>query len=305
MRLLLVVNPAAAGGKTLRQLPAVLRALAAAGHDTVVERTRDIAHGEELGRRATAEGRVAVAFGGDGLVGRVAGAVAAAGGTLAVLPGGRGNDFARVLRLPRDPVAAAATLSSARLARLDIGAVDGTSFVGIASVGFDSVVQEIAAATTVPLGRLVYLYGTVRAVAGWQPATFQITLDGVRRELTGWSVAVANSGVYGGGMRLAPDADLTDGQLDVVTTARTGRLTLLRVLPKVFSGRHVHEPSVAVRRASRIRIEADRPFTVFADGDPVGRLPCEVRVHPGALGTLVPSDWPGPSVPYVRQPPTG
>lgn len=305
MRLLLVVNPAAAGGKTLRHLPAVVAALEGAGHDTVVAHTRDIAHAEELGRRAAAEAQVAVAFGGDGLVGRVAGAVAAAGGTLAVLPGGRGNDFARVLGVPRDPATAAAGLASARLARLDLGEVDGTSFLGIASLGFDSVVQQIAAQTRLPLGQLVYLYATLRAVVRWQPATFRVTLDGAAHSVTGWSVAVANSGVYGGGMRLAPGADLSDGQLDVVTTARTGRLKLLRVLPKVFAGTHLREPSVRVARAARIGIEADRPFTVYADGDPVGELPCAVRVHPGALPILVPPTWPGPTTGFdPTAPPT-
>ena len=113
-------------------------------------------------------------------------------------------------------------------------------------------------------------------------------VDGERRTFTGWSVAVANSGVYGGGMRLAPEASLEDGLLDVVATAAIGRVAFLRALPKVFRGTHVHEPSVSVRTALEVTLAADRPFRVFADGDPVGVLPCTVTVLPGAVRVLLP-----------------
>lgn len=284
----LVVNPSAGGGRTLRALAGVEAALHRAGHDLTVSLTRDLDHAADLAAEAAAGGRVAVAFGGDGLVGRMAGAVAAAGGTLGVLPGGRGNDFVRVLGIPRQPVAACRVLSDGAPVKVDLGEVDGRSFVGIASLGFDSVVQEIANTTRLPLGQLVYLYGTLRGVVGWRPATYTLRLDSEDLTVRGWSVAVSNSGVYGGGMRLAPDASLLDGQLDVVLTLRTGRLTLLSVLPRVFSGRHVRHPMVQVRQARVVRVDADRPFRVFADGDPVGETPCEISVRPGALEVLAP-----------------
>ncbi len=107
--------------------------------------------------------------------------------------------------------------------------------------------------------------------------------------VTGWSVAVANSGRYGGGMRLAPDASVEDGLLDVVTTSATSRRTFLRALPKVFTGTHVDEPSVSVRRATTVELAADRPFRVFADDDPVATLPCTITVRKGALRVVLPS----------------
>jgi YegS/Rv2252/BmrU family lipid kinase len=285
----LVVNPAAGGGRALRSLAAVEAALHRAGHDLTVTLTRDLDHAAELAAQAGAADRVAVAFGGDGLVGRMAGAVAAGGGTLGVLPGGRGNDFARALGISRHPVAACRVLAEGTAARVDLGEVGGRSFVGIASLGFDSVVQEIAHSTRLPLGRLVYVYGTLRGVIGWRPATYSLRLDDREVELTGWSVAVANSGVYGGGMRMAPEASLVDGLLDVVTTSRTGRLTLLSVLPRVFSGTHVRHPMVAVQRAEVVGVCSDRPFRVFADGDPVGETPCEIRIRAGVLEVLAPA----------------
>ena len=292
-RLQLVVNPSAGRGRASSLLPAVEAALRGAGHNLVVTPTTSLAHADALARRAVADDRVAVAMGGDGTIGRVAGTVAATGGVLGVLPGGRGNDFCRAAGLPQNAVAACAVLSSGVERAVDLGVVTSatgeTAFLGIASIGFDSDVQERVLSSPARLGRLVYLYGSLAAVASWRHAVFTCTTDGTPLVVRGWSVAVANSGVYGGGMRLAPDASLTDGELDVVTSAATGRLTFLRALPKVFRGTHVDEPTVAVHRARTVGLDADRPFRVFADGDPVGTLPATVTVRPGAVRVVLPA----------------
>jgi YegS/Rv2252/BmrU family lipid kinase len=286
VRLQLVVNPAAGGGRAAKLLPAVQAALG--GHDLVVSPTRSLEHADELAAAAVADDRVVVAMGGDGIVGRVAGAVAAAGGVLGVVPGGRGNDFCRSVGIPQDAVAACAVLTSGVETPVDLGYAGGVAFIGIASVGFDSAVQERVLRSRLPFGQLIYLYGSLATVFSWKPATFRCEVDGAPVSVTGWSVAVANSGMYGGGMKLAPTASVTDGLLDVVTTSATSRLTFLRALPKVFKGTHVDEPSVTVRTASTVTLDADRPFRVFADGDPVATLPCQITVQPGALRVLLP-----------------
>jgi YegS/Rv2252/BmrU family lipid kinase len=292
-RLQLVVNPSAGGGHAAKVLPSVEAALRGAGHDVVVTPTRSLDHADELAGQALDDERVVVAMGGDGIVGRVAGTVSARGGLLGVLPGGRGNDFCRAVDIPRDPVAACAVLSDGRERALDLGVVtpaegDEAVFLGIASVGFDSAVQERVLLSRVPLGQLVYLYGTLATVLSWQHAVFSCTVDGAPLEVRGWSVAVSNSGMYGGGMRLAPDASMEDGELDVVTSAATSRRRFLRGLPKVFAGTHVSEPTVEVRRACTVELSADRHFRVFADGDPIATLPCTVSVRPSALRVLLP-----------------
>jgi len=286
VRLQLVVNPTAGGGRAAKRLPDVERALAR--HDLVVTPTRSLEHADELVAEAVADDRVVVAMGGDGLVGRVAGAVAAANGVMAALPGGRGNDFCRMLGIPSDPVAACALVSGGVPTKVDLAEANGVPFVGIASIGFDSDVQERVLRTKVPLGELVYLYGALATVFSWKHATFQVVVDGEAKELHGWSVAVANSGYYGGGMHIAPDASVTDGALDVVSTSATSRRHFLSTLPKVFKGTHVSDPCVSVRRGATVQLSADRPFRVFADGDPVADLPCTITVRPGALTLLLP-----------------
>lgn len=289
----LVVNPRAGAGRARRALPAVERALRRAGHDVRSTTTRDLAHAGDLAAAAVADGRVAVAFGGDGLVGRVAGVVARDGGLLGVLPGGRGNDFARSVGIPGRAVAACRVLTHGVLHAVDLGDVAGRAFLGVASAGVDGLVQERAA--RLPLGRLSYAAAALGAVAGWQPVTFRVVADGRPHEVTGWSCAAANSGVYGGGMRLAPHASLTDGLLDVVTVGATSRPAFVRAVPRLFRGSHLGLPTVQVRRAVVVELAAadpGRPLTLWADGEPVGALPCRVTVRPGALRVLLPHDTP-------------
>ncbi len=287
-RLLLIVNPSAGGGRTMRTLPAVEAALAAWGADVRVEHTRKLEDADALVAEAVREARVPVAFGGDGLAGRVAGAAADADVPAALLPGGRGNDFLRALGAPRDPALAAAALAGAQERRLDLGMANGRAFLGIASLGFDSDVQVLANATRLPLGSQVYTYAALRTLSSWRHARFTLEADGVGRSLRGWSVAAANSPYYGGGMRYAPDAALDDGLLDVVLAAATSRLRFLQMLPRVFSGRHIEDPHVEVLRARRVTVDADRPFAVYADGDPVATLPATLTVRPKALRLLTP-----------------
>ncbi len=289
MKASLIVNPSAGGGRAGRLLADVQAELARHGVEHHVEQTRSLDHARELTQAATAAGEVSLAFGGDGLIGAVASELKDSTGVLGVLPGGRGNDFARVLGISQDPVAACAVISGGVMKELDLGQVGEKIFIGIASCGFDSVANRIANETRVVRGNLVYAYGALRALAGWKPATFEVTLDGgPPRKVTGYTVAAANSRAYGGGMLLAPDASLEDGMLDVVMIEHVPKLRFLRLLPTVFKGEHVKQPNVVIERAREVSISAGRPFTMYADGDPIDELPVTVRALPRAVRVIVP-----------------
>jgi YegS/Rv2252/BmrU family lipid kinase len=284
----LIVNPSAGGGRAARLLPGVERALRGHGLAYRVKRTASLPHARALARAALERGEVAAAMGGDGLLGAVAGELRSTDGVLGVLPGGRGNDFARKLGIGSDPAAACAVLAGGREARVDVAEVGGRPYLGIASAGFDSDVQEIANATRLPLGRLVYLYATLRALRAWRPARWDVVVDGEAHAFRGYSVAVANSGVYGGGMYLVPQAALDDGLLDVVLLGDKPRARFLVTLPRVFRGTHVDDPQLVLLRGREVAFAADRPFVAFADGDPAAPLPVTVRVAHRALRVLVP-----------------
>jgi YegS/Rv2252/BmrU family lipid kinase len=284
----LIVNPSAGAGRAAHLLPAVEAALRGLGLTFSVERTRSMEHARQLARTARDAGEIAAAMGGDGLTGAVAGELQGSDATLAILPGGRGNDFARKLGIGADPVAACDLIAAGTERRVDVAEAGGRVYIGILSAGLDSDVQVIANSTRLPLGTLVYIYGTLRALATWSAATWNVTIDGEHRTFRGYSVAVANSGVFGGGMWLVPDASVEDGLLDVVFTGDRPRLGFLRGLTKVFKGEHVHEPGFELLRGREITFSADRPFAAYADGDPIADLPTTVRVLPAALKVLVP-----------------
>ncbi len=148
-------------------------------------------------------------------------------------------------------MAACGVLASGVERRLDLGQAGERTFTGIASCGFDSLVNEIANETRVVRGSPVYALALVRALPRFKAAQFEVTLDGgPPREFTGYSVAAANSKQFGGGMLLAPNASLTDGLLDVVIIEDMPKLRFLRLAPTVFSGRHIRQRGVDVVRGA-------------------------------------------------------
>jgi YegS/Rv2252/BmrU family lipid kinase len=313
----LLVNPSAGGGRGRKAAPGVQARLRELGLQVRREDTRDLDHARALARTAAQAGETVVVLSGDGMIGAVADVLRELpGALLGVLPGGRGNDLVRVLGISQDPIEACATIVAGLPRTIDVGEVDGRAFVGIASVGFDSDANRIANEAPSWLGNLVYAYGALRALIAWRPARFEIELtlpdahhDGravnspeKRHSFAGYTVGACNSKTYGGGMRAAPDALLDDGLLDVVVLENVGKLRFLtRILPKAFSGAHVHEPSVRSFRAREVTISADRPFTMYADGDPIGKLPARVRALPGAITILTPAIPPADS-PFATTP---
>jgi YegS/Rv2252/BmrU family lipid kinase len=284
----LIVNPSAGDGRTGARLGRTSTELSRLELEHVLHPTQSLEHARELAIAALAAGAMPVAFGGDGLIGAVAGAVAHTNRPMGILPGGRGNDIARVLGIPRNPVAACAVLSGGVDTCLDLGRVGELAFLGILSCGLDSTANEVANTTRLVRGSLAYSYGGLRALAQWRPAQFALSIDGAERHVRGFSVAVANSKAYGGGMLLAPDAELDDGLLDVVVIADMPRLRFLIHMPEIFRGSHLRLKEVSVLRGREIAISADRPFRVFADGEPITELPATVRIDPAAVKIRVP-----------------
>jgi YegS/Rv2252/BmrU family lipid kinase len=286
--LTLIVNPSAGGGRAAKILPELRELLAAAGVDTQVQTTRSLDDGKRMAREAANSGRIAGAVGGDGLIGAVASGCSESNGVMAIFPGGRGNDLARVLGIGSAPADAVSSFVGGVEKALDLGRAGDRTFCCIASLGFDSDANRIANETRIP-GSLAYTWAALRALISWKTATFTLELDGERSTLRGYSVIVANSKAYGGGMFIAPDASLEDGLFDVVTIGDDPKLKFLRLLPTVFKGEHIHTDAVTVRRARSVRIEADRPFVVYADGDPLCEIPATIEVAPSAVRTVVPA----------------
>lgn len=288
---LLIVNPKAGSGRSGRLLPDIEQRLDELRQVFRVERTRSLEHGIDLALGAIEAKEIPVVVSGDGLIGAVGGALAGSTVPLGILPAGRGNDLARGLGIPTDPVEAVDCLVGGRVRQIDVGEANGERFLGIASVGFDSEANRIANESRFLKGSLVYAFAALRALAHWKAARFTLAEGGRRSRFTGYTVVIANNRFYGGGMMVAPDAEIDDGRLNLITIGDSSKLRFLLNLPKVFKGTHVTlEDTVKQRRIAGIEVSASRPMTVYADGDPLTELPAKLRVLPGALGVIVPGD---------------
>ena len=299
MRALLVLNPTAGGGRAGRMAPRVAELLVAHGVEVDQHQTRSLEDARVAACEAARDVDAVAAMGGDGTVGACAAGLAdagpGAGAALAVIPAGGGNDAARSLGLPaRDPLAAAALLTRLRRRPADLATVAGRGYLNVAGAGFDSEVNRVANQRLGWAGNRPRYIGAVLAqLAVGRTAAFRLVLDGRVVEATGWLVAVANGPSYGGGMHVAPRASLADGLLDVIVIADIGKLEFLRTFPKVFTGRHIEHPAVAVHRAAKVELDADRPLHVYADGEPAGTLPATFGVRPAALTVLAADPAPG------------
>jgi YegS/Rv2252/BmrU family lipid kinase len=287
-RFALLVNPASAGGRALKALPSVHRVLDELGAEHRTVTTRSIDHAYAEATKAAGEHETVVAIGGDGLLRPLAGALKNTHSALAVVPAGRGNDLARMLGIPTDPGEAARIAVEGAERLIDVATVEGTPFLGVASFGLDSDANRIANEAKLIKGDAIYAYAALRALAAWRPARFSVVVDGERHELTGCTVAVGNSQVYGGGMYVLPDAEIDDGRLDVMLVRDAPKRRLLALLPRVFKGTHGRSELVEFLRGEEIEVSADRPFAIYADGDPIAATPAIIRVDPRCLTVIVP-----------------
>ncbi len=302
--LCLIVNPTAGNGRARAFLPRATSALAQAGAEHRVTESASLVHARELAAAAAERGDIVVAVGGDGMAGALAGVAAAAGASYGLIPVGRGNDLASVLGIPSEPEAAARVLASGTLRQVDLIAVstpDAPEVVVAGSVyaGIPAVAGEIANATRLLGGPLVYPVAALRALARWRPVTFTVGIDGTDRahEYEGYAVVVANSPNFGAGMRVAPPAVVDDGVLDLVLMQHAPKLTFVRALMKIKDGSHVLLPEITLVRGRDVTVTMSRDLPAAADGEPLAfasplaaGTPLRIRALPGVLSVLVPGE---------------
>ncbi len=290
-----LVNPTVGRGRHRGLLPAVLQKLAAAGRPVEVVAADSGAQAPAACRAALAAGASAlVAVGGDGTVHLGLQAVAGTPVPFGIVPAGTGNDIASNLGLPAGALDAAEALAGAlragRTRAVDLGLVtlsggDVRWFAGVLGAGFDAVVNERANGMRFPRGPRRYDVAILTELARLRPRGYKLGLDGVTTPVDAVLVAVANTACYGGGFRISPDADPTDGLLDVVVGGRFTRAGLVRILPHVRRGTHLGHRLVTAHRARTVTLDADG-ITAYADGERIGPLPLTVTCIPAALTLL-------------------
>lgn len=291
-----LVNPLSGGGAAPGAVVPVARLLREAGAGVEVSYSPGPAAVASLVDAALGRGDVVVCVGGDGMLSSLAGPVARGGGVLGLLPAGRGNDFARMLGLPTTPQAQAELLLAGRTRRVDLLTYGDRVVAGSVYAGVDARAAELVDRSRRLPASVHYPSAALRALASYRPARYRLSVDGVEQELSAATVVVANSACYGQGMRIAPDASVSDGLLDVVVVGAASRWALVRALPSLYDGSHVDRAGVQVVRGARVELRGGgrSPVAVGGDGEPLGVLPgladepAVVEVLPGALRVVAP-----------------
>jgi diacylglycerol kinase (ATP) len=298
--LVVVANPAAGHGRAGRLIGKVTQGL---HRLRIPHEIRVSESGPDLEgiARAAAEGgtRIVAALGGDGTASLAANGVLGTGASLAVLPAGTGDDFAKAIGASELDTAIE-LLANPKTIDLDtIEVTTGAArrhYVNIAGAGFDSEVNETANGMTRKLGASgTYVVALVKTLSRFSPASFTIQVDDERLELDAMLVEVGNGRWTGGGMRVLPNALMNDGRLDVCVVESLSKGAFLRAFPRVFRGSHTTHPRVRMRTGTRVQVEANRRVLVYADGEMVGPLPAIFELRPATLPVVV-----GPEAKAVR-----
>lgn len=294
-----LANPTAGDGKAGRLIGRVHAILDEIGVDHEIRVSGSAEDLEALARGAGERGGIVAVLGGDGSVNLAVNGLFGTGATLAVLPGGTGDDFAKAIdagkldratRLLADPKAVDVDLIAVT------AGVEERRYINVAGTGFDSAVEEVAAGMRRRLGaRGHYALATVKTLSRFVPAMFHIELDGESLDVDAMLVVIGNSSSYGGGMKVLPQASVVDGRLDVCIVSAMSTAAFLRAFPKVYVGKHATHPNVTMLRGTNLKVEANRRMLVFADGERVGSLPAVFTVLPKALPVVV-----GPNAKVLR-----
>jgi diacylglycerol kinase (ATP) len=305
----LVVNPTAGRGKAGRQLPKVLNQLLKGLPEGALQVSQAQSYDEAKAACAAAVAEASahsderrdalVVMGGDGMMHLGLNAAAGSGVPLGLIPAGTGNDFCRGLGLPLDGEAAARIVAQGLTKKIDLISVTGRlshgsaqRWVGcVVSTGYDARVSRRGNSLPPAWGSLAYAAAALLELRGFKPLPYRLWLDGEAREQTAMFVAVANVPFFGGGMNIAPKGKPDDGRLDVTIIHPVSRLTLIRLLPAMFTGKFVQDPAVEILQAKEVLVDGDDLYGM-ADGEDLGPAPLHLRVVPEALTIYAPPQGP-------------
>jgi YegS/Rv2252/BmrU family lipid kinase len=296
-----IVNPVAGANATYRKWPKISSLLHHIGLPFEFQYTEGVGHAIELAREAVNNGcRFLVAVGGDGTVHEVANGILLAKdlnqATIGIISTGTGGDFIRSAGIDRDYIKACSSLTGMRRRLIDIGVVEYKKggqghkrfFVNSSGIGFDAAVVETSNRLPKFLGGTIpYIIGLLKSLVGYQNKPVTISIGDKIESKRILSVVVANGRYFGGGMRVAPLADIDDGLLDVITIGDMGKLELLKAFPTIYKGTHIHHPKVESAKTTRVKIESTEKFLVHADGEFLGEGPVSFELIPSALSIAV------------------
>jgi YegS/Rv2252/BmrU family lipid kinase len=296
-----IINPFAGGGSTGKKWPQISELLKDAGLSLDHEFTESVGHGTQLAREAVDKGyELVIAVGGDGTVNEVVNGLVDEGGKgraiLGIISMGTGGDSARSLGIPRDYAQACRLFSDPKRLTIDLGVVEYESnnrkeqrlFFNTAGLGFDASVVERQKGLPLPMkGTIPYVISLVLTIGPYRNKNVTLDVDEAKEEQRVFTIVVNNGRYFGGGMKVAPNADPCDGLLDVVIVGDMGKMQVLWNFPRIYRGTHINHPKVSARWAKRVEVESAERMLLQLDGELVGEAPASFQVLPAALTVAI------------------
>ncbi|MBR4442056.1 MAG: diacylglycerol kinase family lipid kinase [Clostridia bacterium] len=285
--LFIIANPTSGSGTGASILAQVEALLRERGVEYRCEQTLRPGHAVELADMAAREGvDGVVCLGGDGTVFEIVNGLKGHFMTLYFVPCGTGNDFVRMLNLPKDPVEALRVQLDGKPHPIDVGQVNEHYFLNVSGCGFDvEVLRQAGRFKKLGKGLLPYLMGILAALRFFRPLDIELTMNGKTEKRAVTIISVGNGRYFGGGMKAVPHAEIDDGLFDVVIADKVNRLAILRLLSKFISGGHTDLPIAHESRCTALTIRCPG-MTVNMDGELRQMDVAEYRILPGAAQVM-------------------
>lgn len=289
MSIAIIANPSAGRGRGNKVAKTAAQVLREKNQDFELLKTAGPQHAVELAYQASRRHEIVAALGGDGTINEVLTGLWETDSKLAIIPGGTGNDYARGLGIPRNPVAALDLLFNGTTVKFDVIKETDRLFGVVSTIGFPStvLVNVNAHRDSWLKGSPVFLAAVAQTIRELESYQVRITIDQKVIDTKVVGVVLMNMPYGGGGLKFAPNARFNDGQISVVIIRDIGKFALMRALPTVYFGRHVNHPRVEILQGKEVLIEAEQPLTKSFDGDLAGSTPLKARIYPEKAAVIV------------------
>lgn len=294
MKHVFIINPIAGKGRTLKFIPQIEKAFSDKEEQSILEITKYPGHATDIAKKYSIEGGCRIySVGGDGTLNEVLNGIAGSTCSLAVIPGGSGNDFIRTICKNSDISDIITRTIDGKEKPADIAKVNDRYFINIASVGFDAEVAYKANwFKKMPFlpGSLAYIMGIAAAFFKNDSNNLDINIDGMHIRIDSLLAAVANGRCYGGGIIPAPRAKIDDGKLDICVIDKVGKLRICMLLPKYMKGRHENIKEVSFYSGKRIEINCDKEIALNIDGEVSKTRKAVFEIIPKGINIVFPKE---------------
>lgn len=284
----LILNPAAGWGAGQKSESYLLKSFEIHFPGFHYHKTNARGHATEIACKLKDRQAVLIAAGGDGTVHEVVNGMMLGNCVLGVIPIGSGNDFIKMLNIPKNIPSAIRVIRTNKTMLIDVGKANDSYFSNGLGMGFDAVVVMETSKTKFARGFFIYLFSVFRALRYYNNTSVTLHLNNTIETRDVLMVNVGNGAVLGGGFRLFPDADMADGKLDVCIFSRLTKREIVMNLPKAISGKHIHLPQVEMRKTDHLLIEAYEGIPIHSDGELISSniKKIEIRVMSKALNVI-------------------